>query len=160
MTFDNSRTIISLRIKLFVATVLLLAYLAIAYAAKLIEFPVLGLDDTIWTLILIGLYLLNSIYPMVRNFQYVSFSDEDENIVFRYFFAGIVGGKKNSISINKQTFAGYKAETEYFGLRRSITLFQKVGKNIAKYPPVHISAITREQREKLFNCLNKYSPKV
>ena len=34
MTFDNSKTIISLRIKLFAATVVLLAYLALAYVVK------------------------------------------------------------------------------------------------------------------------------
>ena len=38
MTFDNSKRIINLRITFFLATILLLAYLALAYVAKLIGF--------------------------------------------------------------------------------------------------------------------------
>jgi len=160
MTFDNSRTIISLRIKLFVATIILLGYLGIVYAANLIKFPLLGLSDTVWTLILVAVYLVIAFIPMLRNLQFVFYSDEAENIVFRYFFAGIVGGKKNSVSIAKKSFAGYKTESKYFGLSNSIILFQKMGQGIAKYPPVYISALSRDQKNKLFESLNKYTPKV
>ncbi len=84
---------------------------------------------------------------MVRNIQFVFFSDEGENIVFRYFNAGIVGGKKNSISIAKNAFAGYETEKKYLGLSSSIILFQKVGQNIAKYPPIYITALSKEQKD-------------
>ena len=106
MTFDNSRTIINFRINMFFATVLLIAWLIVVFIAELIEFPLLGLSDTVWTLTLIGIYLVIVLLPMVRNTQFVFFSDEGENIVFRYFLAGIVGGKKNSISIRKNSFTG------------------------------------------------------
>ena len=160
MTFDNSKTIIGVRIKLFAATVLLLAYIALTYAAKLIKFPVLGLNDTVWTLILVGVYLITAFLPMMLNYQYVFFSDEGENLVFRYFTAGIVGGKKNSVEINKQTFKGYKTGSRYFGLVRSIILYQKIGGNIAKYPPIYISALKQKQRSGLFAALNKYVPET
>ena len=63
---------------------------------------------------------------MVLNYQFISFSDEEDLIVFRYFTAGIVGGKKNSVEINKATFSGYKIESRFFGLIQSIILFQKI----------------------------------
>ena len=50
MTFDNSKTI-NFRIKLF-ATILAIAWIALAYLIKLIKFPLLGIDDGIWTLLL------------------------------------------------------------------------------------------------------------
>jgi hypothetical protein len=160
MTFDNSKTIISVRIKLFAATVLFLAYIALAYAAKLIKFPLLGMSDTAWTLILVALYLIVAFMPMFLNYQYVFFSDEGEKLVFRYFTAGIVGGKKNSVEISKRTFAGYKMESKYFGLVKSVILFQQMGQGIAKYPSVFISALNKEQRSKLFMSLNEYAPKA
>ena len=43
MTFDNSRTIIAARIRLFIATVLLLAYMVLAYIAEILKFPVAGI---------------------------------------------------------------------------------------------------------------------
>jgi hypothetical protein len=158
MTFDNSKTIISLRIKLFGATILLLAYLALAFVIKMIKFPLLGINDTWWTIIFVGIWLVLALMPMFFNYQYISFSDEDDLIIFRYFTAGIVGGKKNSVEINKATFAGYKIDTRFFGLIQSITLFQRLQKGIAKYPPVYISALTRDEKSKIVRSLEQYSP--
>ena len=63
MTFDNSKTIINIRIKLFGATLLFLAYIILTYVAKMIKYPLLGMSDTFWTLILVGLYLVILFYP-------------------------------------------------------------------------------------------------
>jgi len=158
MTFDNSKTIISLRIRLFGATVILLAYIVMTYAAGIIKFPVLGISDTACTLTLVGLYLLGAILPIILNYQYIWFSDDDENISFRYFTAGIVGGRKNSVVINKVLFEGYQIETRFFGRSKSLILFQKSGNQTAKYPPVYISALSKEQYLKLSSALNKLSP--
>jgi hypothetical protein len=158
MTFDNSKTIISLRIKLFLATIVLLAYLAMAYVIKLIKFPLLGMSDTVWTVILIAIWAVLAFMPMVLNYQFISYSDEGEFIVIRYFTAGIVGGKKNSVEINKATFQGFKVESRLFGLIQSISLFQKFQQGVAKYPPVYISALSRLEKEKVIKSLNLLSP--
>jgi len=158
MTFDNSRTIISLRIKLFGATVVLLAYLALTYVAKLIKYPLLGMNDTTWTLILISIWFLLAFMPMFLNYQFIFFSDDSEKILFRYFTAGLVGGRKNSVEIDKKSFSGYKMETRFFGLIQSIILFQKFQEGVAKYPPVYISALSREDRAKIIKSLNLYGP--
>jgi hypothetical protein len=160
MTLDNGKTIISLRIKLFGATIVLLAYIVLTYVAKMIKYPLLGMNDTAWTLILVALWLLVALIPMFLNYQFISYSDEGENIIFRYFTAGIVGGKKNSVEINKMSFSGYNIETRFFGLIQSITLFQKFNEGVAKYPPVYISALTREERAKVLRSLNLYAPQA
>jgi hypothetical protein len=157
MTFDNSKTIISLRIKLFGATVIFLAYIALAYVAKIIKFPLLGMSDTFWTVILVVIYLFIAILPIVLNYQFVFFSDDTEKIVFRYFTSGIVGGRKNSVEIDKVSFGGYKIESRLFGLVHSLTLFQRFKEGVAKYPPVYISALSAAERQKLIKALNKYS---
>lgn len=158
MTFDNSKSIISLRIKLFTATVLLIAYFILAYVARILKFPVLHISDTVWTLIFVGLYIFGTLLPMILSYQYIWFSDEDDMISLRYFAAGIVGGKKNSIEINKAVFAGFRIEKKYFGRSKSIILFQKSGQQTAKYPPVYISALSKDQYRKLLSALRKYTP--
>jgi hypothetical protein len=157
MTFDNSRTIISLRIKLFGATVVLLTYLALTYVARLIKYPLLGMSDTSWTIILVGIWLFLAFMPMFLNYQFIFFSDDGEKIVFRYFTTGLVGGRKNSVEINKMSFSGYKIETRFFGLIQSIILFQKFQEGVAKYPPVYISALSREEKAKVIKSLNMYT---
>ena len=159
MKLDNSKTIISSRIKLFAVTVLFLAYIIMSYAAKIFKLTLFGWSDTLWTIILATIWIFIALLPMILNHQYVSYSDDDETIVFRYFTSGIVGGRKNSIEIEKRTFAGYKTEKQLWGLSLSITLYQNLEKGIAKYPPIHISALTKKERAKIFKSLNQYSPK-
>jgi len=160
MTFDNSKTIISLRIKLFAATVVFLGYIVLTYIAKLIKFPLLGMSDTTWTLILVVIYLIIAFLPMILNYQYVFYSDDTEKIIFRYFTAGIVGGRKNTVEIDKRTLSGYEIVPELFGLRQKITLYQRFNEGVAKYPPFYISALSRQERAKIVKSLNLYSTPV
>jgi hypothetical protein len=156
MTFDNSKTIISLRIKLFAATVVFLAFIALAYVAKLIKFPLLGMTDTTWTIILVAIYLIIAFLPMVLSYQFIFYSDDNEKIIFRYFTAGIVGGRKNKVEIDKRTFTGYEIEPSLFGLKQKITLYQRFNEGVAKYPPFYISALSREEKAKMVKSLNLY----
>jgi len=157
MTLDNSRTIISLRIKLFGTTVIFLAYIVLTYVAKMIKYPILGMSETAWTVILVIIYFVIAFFPMFLNYQYIFFSDDSEKIIFRYFTAGIVGGRKNSVEIQKSSFSGYKIEYRFFGLIQSITLFQHFKEGVAKYPPVYISALSKKERAKIIKTLNSYN---
>jgi hypothetical protein len=159
MIFDNSKTIISFRIKLFAATVIILAFMVLTYIARMITYPVLGLNETVWTVVLVAIYLIYVSLPMILNYQYISYSDEDDKIVFRYFNSGFTGGRKNSIQIDKSEFAGFNTGTRLFGLIRSITLYHKLPGGIAKYPPVWLSALTRAERERIIAALGKLSPR-
>lgn len=86
------------------------------------------------------------------------FSDDTEKIIIRYFNAGLAGGKKNSLEIDKRAFAGYKTESGFFGLKTRLILFQKFSEGVAKYPPVHTSALSKEEKAVLLRVLNSYVP--
>jgi hypothetical protein len=158
MTFDNSKTIIGVRIKIFFATILLLGWVGVVYIAGLIKSPILGLDDSIWTFALVIVWILIAFLPMILNYQFIFFSDDGNDIVFKYFTAGIVGGKKNTIEINKGTFAGFRIESKYFGMTKSLILFQKLVQGVAKFPPIYITALTKDQQAKLIHALSQYAP--
>ena len=159
MKLDNSKTIISSRIKLFAVTVLFLAYMALSYVAKSFKITLFGWSDTVWTIIFAAIWIFIAFLPMILKHQYISYSDDDELIVFRFFTSGIFGGRKNSIEIEKKTFAGYETNKQLMGLSLSITLYQKIEKGVAKYPPIHISALSKEEKTKIFSSLNKYVSK-
>jgi len=159
MNFDNSKTIINLRLKLFAATVLVIAYMILAYVAKILKFPLYGISDSTWTIIVVTLYIIIVLYPVVLNHQYVKFSDDGDFIVFRYFTSGIFGGKKNSVEIHKATFVGYKTEKSYLGLNQSIILFQQFKEGAAKYPPIYISGLSRKDKARILSSLDILSPR-
>lgn len=152
MTFDNSKKIINLRLKQVGLTILLLVYIILAFPAGIIKFPVLGMNETILTLILVSIWVIFTFAPALMNYQYIFFSDENERIIVRYFNAGVFGGKKNSIEIHKSVFAGYKTEKGFLALK--LILFQKLGDGVAKYPPVYITALSRQEKQKLFSSLS------
>jgi hypothetical protein len=155
MTFDNRETIIGVRIKLFAATVLMIAYLVMVYLAEIIDFPILRMEEELWTFILVLIYILFISYPSFAVYQFFYFSDEGETLVFRYFTAGIIGGRKNSAVIPKTSFQGYKIETEHMGLRRYLVLYQKVGVDVAQYPNIYISALKKKELDKIVAILDK-----
>ena len=160
MTFDNSKRIINLRITFFLATILLLAYLALAYVAKLIRFPLLGMNDTVWTLILVSIWVILTFMPMFLNYQYISFSDDGDKIIFRYYTSGFFSGKKNSVEIDKRSFSGYSVKSSFFALIQSIILYQKFAEGEAKYPPIYLSALSHEERAKVIRSLKVFTPEV
>lgn len=134
MTFNNSKTIIGFRLKLFIATIILIAYFLLAYVAKLIKFPLLGMGDNFWTILLVACYVVLLFLPMILNYQYIYFSDDGDKIIFRYYTSGIISGSKNSVEIDKKTFTYYKVEKRLLGLVQSIILFQRLEEGVAKYP--------------------------
>ena len=158
MTFDNSKRIINLRITFFTATILLLAYLALAYVAKLIKFPMLGMSDTFWTVLLVGIWIVLTFMPMFLNYQYVAYSDDGDKIILRYYTSGFISGKKNSVEIDKRSFSGYSVKARFFGLIQSITLYQKFYEGEAKYPPIYISALSREEKSRMIRSLKSFTP--
>jgi hypothetical protein len=158
MTVDNSKTIISRRIKIFTATVLVIAYFILTYFAQKLKYPILGMSETVWTIMVVSVYFIYALYPMILNYQYVYYSDEGDVLSFRYFLAGIAGGRKNSVQIKKNNFAGYKIETRYFGLVESIILYQQFREGIAGYPPIYISNLSKEEKAKVLRSLNLHTP--
>jgi hypothetical protein len=118
-----------------------------------------GWSHDIWTIVFAAIWIFIALLPVMLNHQYISYSDDDDTIVFRYFSSGIFGGSKNFIEIEKRTFAGYETEKRLLGLSLTITLYQNLEKGVAKYPPIHVSVLNKDERAKIFRSLNQYSPK-
>ncbi len=158
MTLNNSKSIINLKIIRRVSIVFFLTFLTLSYAANIIKFPLLGMSRVTWTIILLAIFLLIIFLPILLNYHYVSFSDEGENIIFRYFSMGIIPGNKNSVEINKRTFSGFTLEKKLFGLSQGITMYQRLKEGVAKYPPIYITALKREEKARVLNSLNSFAP--
>jgi hypothetical protein len=156
MTLDNSRKIVTIRLTLFIATFPFLAFLAAAYVARIIDFPILGMSDTAWVVILSSVYFSIAYFPSFLKYNYIYFSDDGDSIIFRFYSTGIFKGTKQSIEIPKGTFAGFTTERKRLGLIQYIILFEERQGVIARYPPVSMSALKRKEKERVFISLGKY----
>ncbi|MBN1388284.1 MAG: hypothetical protein JW965_07550 [Bacteroidales bacterium] len=156
MTFDNGRTIIKLRIRLFIATVIMTAYIFVVYFGKLLRFPIFGIQEYHATLVLVGAYIILTFLPVILKYKYIYFSDDGQKIIFRYYSAGFLSGQKNSVEIPKSEFLGYKLLKKFPGLIKSIQLYRLMGNKKASYPPVYISSLTKSEINKIRAALDKY----
>jgi hypothetical protein len=157
MTIDNSKTIIRLRLNVFIATVIFIVYLYFAYFGRNIKFPLAGFTDTQVSLVLLLIYVFIAIYPMIFNYNYIYFSDDGPSVLLRYYSVGILKGKKKSIEINKERFIGYRISKTLFS--RSISLVQKIDRREAIFPPVSITSLNKSERRKLIDMLDINSTK-
>lgn len=160
MTLNNTKTIINLKLTRRISLILFLTFLVLTWIAKIIKYPLLGMNETVWTLIVSAVFLLIIVIPLILNYYYVCYSDEGENITFKYYSAGLIPGDKNAVEINKMTFSGFTLDKKLFGLVTSITLYQRIREGVAKYPPIYINALMKEQRIKIIKSLNSFAPLI
>jgi hypothetical protein len=158
MTLNNGKSVINLKIIRRISIIIFLTLLILIYAARTIKFPILGIDKFAWTLLILVIFLLIIFIPVIFNYQYINYSDEGEKIIFRYYSTGIIPGNKNSIEIYKKTFSGFTLEKKLFGLRQSITLYQRLQEGVAKYPAIHISALKRKEKARILQSLSSFAP--
>lgn len=160
MIINNSKSVINLKIIRRAAIIIYLSLLLLVFVARIIRFPILGIDKTVFTIIISVIFFLIIVIPHVLNYQYVYYSDEGDTIIFRYFSAGILPGNKNSIEISKKTFSGFTIDKKLFGLVKSITLYQRLREGIAKYPPVYLGALKETDKAKIIRSLKSYAPVI
>lgn len=158
MTLENSKSVINLKLIRRSSIILFLGYLILAYAARLIHFPLLGMDDMAWTIILLLIFLIIIFVPSLLNHQYIYYSDEGENIVFRYYTTGLIPGNKNSVEINKRSFSGFTTEKKFFGFVQSLTLYQRIREGVAKYPPIYLGGLNASQKAAIIKSLSSFAP--
>lgn len=157
MTFSNSRNIIASRLLLFIATFPFGTFLFLTFIEKMIKFPLLGFNETVWVGSLSVIYFLIAYYPTIFKYNFIYFSNDGKSIIIRYYSTGIFKGKRNSVEIPKQTFAGYTKGKRLPLLIPYLILHEKRKGIAASYPPIYLSALNRKEKKKLFNALETYS---
>jgi len=160
MIINNSKSVINLKIVRRTSIIIYLMFLLFTFVAMLIKFPLLGMSRAAWTILATACFLIIVFVPLLLNYQYIYFSDDGDMIIFRYYSAGFTEGKKNSVEIGKKTFSGFTLDKRFFGLIQCITLYQRMKEGVAKYPPIYISALKRQDKDSILESLNSYAPRI
>ena len=108
-------------------------------------------------IILIALiYIIVNIKNLLKRPYFVSYSDLGEMIVLRYYPLSLFNSKKHSIEIPKKQLVKFELEDFLFGSQQKISLYQHFRSKVAKYPSISLSAVDKEDRERLIQSLSKY----
>jgi hypothetical protein len=97
---------------------------------------------------------------VIRNhltYNFIYFSDAGKIIMLRYFHVRYFNNSYKSIEIPKNTLYKYELKTSFFKLKQELVLFQKTAKGIAKYPPVSLSSLKKNEIRKIIESLDLYT---
>ena len=159
MTLENRKTAIKVRLRTFVATVVFATIISIIYTTRILNSPVLGLTKHQFTIFFALIYIFLLLYSYFLNLNYIYYCDNGHSIIFRYYSLRIFSSRKNSIEIPKKDFIQYDFEKRIFNLKETLVLHQRIKTGVAKYPPISISSLTKEEKIKLKKALSRYVKK-
>lgn len=148
MTINNQNR--AAWIKLFYY-VLIFLYLAVSIILIYLKvepiYPIFGAVSVfVFSIIAISLLL---------NLNYIIYQESEEKIILRYYPLHPFHHKFKSIEIPKNSLSHFDLNQKLFGLRPEVTLYQQTDRGLAKYPSVSISSLSKLNRAKMINSLQK-----
>ena len=148
MRINNKKKVVIIRRIFFLVSV------AIAIAALLFFlFDIMAALAT--GLISIGVFSLWYLYFHVADYQFIEFRNENNKIVLRYYKAVSLGNPRlNEIEFPQPMLRKAIFENSIFGKLSDLTLVVKTKRGVAEYPSVSLSAVNREDRQKIADSLN------
>ncbi len=157
MIIDLKKRVIEIQFRRFILTIVavLLALCTILF----IDYRNKFLGMTKYNLaILEGLiFVIYNVYEILMAKHYIYYNDEGSMLIFRYFHLSFFNKKKNAIEFPKQEFRGIEIKKSLMGLKEEVILKRWYKGQEAKYPPVSLMAMKKNQRENLLAHMQKYS---
>ena len=129
----------------------------IIVCAILITLTVIFITDRTILYVICGslslLFLLFYWFQYKMEFTYFYFSNNNKNLVFKFYSLQNFYGKPKTIEIPKSSFKKYDIVTSFFDKKESLILYQKTSKGIAKYPPISLTLLNKKQKTELKRTL-------
>jgi len=159
MKLDNRHKIYQIWFRKFLSTIVLAVLIIIVGYGNYFKNPVLGLDKGWYLAAMAVIYIGLMLFNIFTKPNFVSFTDNGDKIVLRYYPTRIMNSKKNSIEIQKQNFVRWEVKKFFFGMYEMLFLYGKFKSGVAKYPGISLSALKKSDREKIKSTLQIYSLK-
>jgi hypothetical protein len=155
MEIDIQRTILKKNLQAFILAIIFVVFISLLLITDIYEDQLFGLTKYHLAIIFSSVYVFYMLFNTLRQFHYIYFSDAGDKIILRYFPMGVFTYKKHSIEIGKSEFVGYEKVVQLFGFREKLILKVKTPKGVAKFQPVSITALNKEEKESLFRALDR-----
>ena len=98
-------------------------------------------------------FLLFFWFQYQMQYTYFYFSNNGKSLVFKFYTLKIVSGKPKTIEIPKASFVKYDIDLNFFNKKDSLVLYQKTKKGVAKYPPISLTLLSKNQKTELKRAL-------
>ena len=105
-----------------------------------------------------AIYIIVNWINFLKRPYFVSYNDQGEKIVVRFYPVSMFTNRKNSIDIPKQHFVKYELKPFLLKTQYYLILHQNFRGKVVAYPRISLSAMDKEDREKMLLSLDKYAP--
>ncbi len=156
MVIDNAKIVIRDRMMMYIMAISLTVIIPVICLSDFFDNPVFGLSREIYVIVVCAAYILYNVYRFFLNINYFFFNDQSEKIILKYYSLRPFMQKHRSIEIAKGSLVKFEVNTSFIRRKKGLILYQKINNKIAKYPPVSISALNKEEYDNLVTALNKH----
>jgi len=156
MFFDNRDIVVKLNKRRYIALLLFLMAMAVLVLPDVLNNEILGIKKTTLIIEVVILYVGYIVFAYFLNYNFFSFSDEGNKLIFRFVSLRPFNNKKQAIEIPKKDFRGYKISKSFFNFKEHLILKVETKKGIGSYPPIGITALSKKQKGMLVQSLNQF----
>lgn len=159
MKIDNQRNTYRIWLSRLVMTMVFALVILVLIFVSWFDDLDSGITKYHMIILISSVYLLINLVNYLKRPYFVSYNDQGEMIVVRYYPISMFTSRKNSIEIPKKQFVKYELQPFLFRTQHKLVLIQNFRGKEAKYAPISLSALEKEDRRKLIQSLEKYAPK-
>lgn len=156
MKIDNQKSTYKIWIRRLSTTILFTLAIVVLIFVPWFNDPDLWFTEFHAMIFVAVLYVVVSVLNTMKIPYYVSYNDHGDMIVIRYYPLSLFNSKKNSIEIPKQQFVKYELKPFFFGRFQKIVLYQHFRNKVVAYPPISLSAVDEEDKNRILASLQKY----
>jgi hypothetical protein len=155
MILNNQKQAVNLRIQKSIALLILVIAIGLIYFANVLSHSTFGFSRNQIAIFIVVIFVTYFLGEYLRNHNYIYFSDTGNKFILRYFSLRPLNDKKNAIEFNKNEFFKYELKQSFNRFSESVIIYRKTPQGVAKYPPVSITALGREEKEKMIAAFDK-----
>ncbi len=159
MKIDNQRNTYRIWLSRLVMTMVFAMVILVLVFVSWFDNLESGITKYHIVILISAVYLAINWLNYMKRPYYVSYNDQGEMIVVRYYPVSMFTSRKHSIEIPKQQFVNFELKPFFFKSQLYLILKQDFRGKVASYPRISLSAMEKEDREKMMQSLGKYVSK-
>jgi hypothetical protein len=158
MKIDNQRNTYRIWLSRLVMTMVFALVILVLIFVSWFDNLDSGITKYHMIILISSVYLLINLINYLKRPYFVSYSDQGEMLVVRYYPVSMFTSRKNSIEIPKKQFVKFELQPFLFKTQHKLVLIQNFRGKEARYAPISLSAVDKEDRRKMIESLEKLTP--
>lgn len=109
------------------------------------------------SLFLIGVLIVVLIFSFLKNYHYIYFNSDGFKIILRYSSLILFFEENSSIEIPRHDFVKAEIVNKFGGFRKELIIYVQTPQGVAKFKPVSLSTLSKNEIKNLIESLNNIS---